>query len=187
MKNVIKIAVVFFFASAALWRCGSDAEYDVPKQDTTFRDFLQDIQSSYESSLAAQYGLYKVTNYRSFSDTTAERGDTLSIDYSGFTFNKSSQKTFGMQYIFTTNNPRDTFGTGWVENELFPLKPFTFVLGTGQTLRGIDLGLENSQQSDSVRLYLTSDLAYGGNTVGLIEPGTPVVFKVFIKEVRKKR
>ena len=187
MKNVIKIAVVFFFTSAVLWRCGSDAEYDVPAQDTTFRDFLRDIQSSYEPTLATQYGLYKVTNYESFDEITAERGDTVSIDYSGFTFNKSRQTTFGMEYIFTTNIPRDTFGTGWVENELFPLKPFTFILGTGQTLRGIDLGLENSAQGDSVRLYLTSDLAYGGNTIGLIKPGTPVVFKVILNEVRKKR
>ena len=162
-----------------------DTDYDIPKQDSTFRLFLENNQIEYVSSLAERYRLYKsVWPYHESGGTVAQFGDIIYISYSGYLF-AQTPSTFGQGSIFTTNIAADTVGTGWKSNELLPLTPAFFILGSGSTLRGIDLGLEGSAKGDTVRLYLNADLAYGDKSVGLISPGTPVVFKIYIEDIRK--
>ena len=187
MSKWIKIAIVFIFVSVSLWRCGTETDYDVPGQDSIFRTFLRDIEAEYVPALAAQYGIYKVDHHKSGSGITTQRGDTVSISYSGFTFDRANRRGFGLGSIFTTNIETDALSAGWQPNELLPVTPVSYVSGNGEILRGLDLGIENSAAGDSLRLYLTSDFAYGGNSIGYLAPGTPVVFKVYVNEIKKRR
>jgi hypothetical protein len=175
------IILMLLLASLVLWRCGSKADYDVPGQESLFRDFMVKNNFTYNASLAERYGLYRnLYDHDSLSRIFADNGDTVSIRYSGYLFNSSAR--YGLGNIFTSNIESD-----WpvMPNTMMPMLPVWFIPGTGQTLRGIELGVTGCAPGDSLRLYLTSDLAYGNRSVGLLPPGTPVVFKICIDDIRK--
>ena len=63
--------------------------------------------------------------------------------------------------------------------------PYTFVLGNG--IPGWKLGLPMIREKGTVRLLIPSTLAYRDQTVGLVPPNSPLDFRIYIKEVRKKK
>lgn len=184
MKKELLILLLFLSPLAVL-RCGTEADYDILKQDTTFRDFLRKYDIPYDASLAGREGLYKAVWPAESPGDTVCRGDTVFISYSGFLF-AQDVKTLGQGAIFTTNIKAD-LDPDWDPGNLLlmPTAPLSFVVGEGQTLRGIDRGIEECAEGDTVRLYLTSDWAYGDKAVGYLAPGTPVVFRIYVDEVKK--
>ena len=186
--NKQALLIVLLFFSLSFWRCGSESDYDVPAQDSIFRKFLENNQIEYAGGLARIHGLYKVTYpYQGSRTITAKQGDTVFMSYSGYTF-AQTPSTFGQGSIFTTNIKADAEAAGWsISSPVIDLTPASFVQGSGQVIRGIDLGVEGSAEGDTLRLYLNADLAYGDKVIGFIPAGTPVVFKIYIEEVKKRQ
>ena len=58
-------------------------------------------------------------------------------------------------------------------------------LGSVSLVKGLEYGLVNSRQNDSLLLFMTSDLVYGTENMGVVSPDQPVVWAVKIKKVVK--
>ncbi len=58
-------------------------------------------------------------------------------------------------------------------------------LGSASLVKGLEYGLVNSRQNDSLLLFMTSDLVYGTENMGVVNPDQPVVWAVKIKKVVK--
>jgi len=90
----------------------------------------------------------------------AQNGDLLSVNYAG---------------ILTDGTEFDSSYSRGV--------PFQFVLGSGQVIRGWDLGVLGMKVGGKRKLTIPSELAYGDRGVGSIPPGATLVFEVELLEI----
>ncbi|CAN5501767.1 hypothetical protein BH09MYX1_BH09MYX1_23000 [soil metagenome] len=63
--------------------------------------------------------------------------------------------------------------------------PFSFILGSGQVIKGWDQGVEGMREGESRRLTIPPDLGYGANGhPQLIQANSTLIFEVELIEVR---
>jgi FKBP-type peptidyl-prolyl cis-trans isomerase len=76
--------------------------------------------------------------------------------------------------------------TGWLENgtkfdsSLDRERPFSFLLGTGQVIKGWDMGVLGAEVGEKRRLTIPPELGYGerGTPGGPIPPNATLIFEV---------
>jgi len=80
--------------------------------------------------------------------------------------------------------------TGWLtdgtkfDSSVDRNDPFSFVLGTGQVIRGWDQGVATMRVGDKVRLTIPPELAYGSQGFpGAIPPNSTLIFEVELLSV----
>jgi len=96
---------------------------------------------------------------------TAENGDTLSAHYVGKLENGT---------VFD-----ESYGRG---------QPIQFVLGSGQLIKGWELGLVGMKEGGKRRLVIPPELGYGakGAGNGVIPPNATLIFEIELVSVQKK-
>ncbi|MGC8666529.1 MAG: FKBP-type peptidyl-prolyl cis-trans isomerase [Chthonomonadales bacterium] len=63
-------------------------------------------------------------------------------------------------------------------------RPFRFVLGAGQVIKGWDLGIAGMKAGGSRRLTLSPEFAYGAHGAGgVIPPNATLIFDVDLQEI----
>jgi FKBP-type peptidyl-prolyl cis-trans isomerase len=70
------------------------------------------------------------------------------------------------------------------ENTYSKSKPFTFTLGSGEVIQGLDLGLEGMKPGESRKIIVPAALAYGDRRVSTIPPNSTLVFQVELVEIK---
>lgn len=185
----IRNTILLLLLAAVCYRCGNDAEIDIPAQRATFQKYLEGVTKdwdgvSVDKELEQRHNIYRITPWPGNSSQRVAAGDRVTIEYYGFVF--SSGAELGMGGLFATNNRAAAIEAGLVEDvRVLPPEDLTIRQGAGEILRGIDLGLERAGLRDTILLYLTSDLTYGDKEVGFIAAGTPTVFMVAIKGINE--
>lgn len=97
------------------------------------------------------------------SGKTAENGDTLSTHYVGKLENGT---------VFD-----ESYGRG---------QPLQFVLGSGQLIRGWELGLVGMKEGGKRQLVIPSELGYGERGAGgVIPPNATLLFEIELVSVQK--
>lgn len=92
----------------------------------------------------------------------AKNGDTVSVHYTGYLTNGQ---------VFDSS-----IGRG---------EPFSFILGTGQVIRGWDEGVLGMRAGEKRKLTIPSDLAYGeAGAGGVIPPNATLVFEVEMIDIK---
>ena len=71
-----------------------------------------------------------------------------------------------------------------VDDNFNPIRPFSFVLGTGQVIKGWDDGVKMLKKGSHAMLYLPSDVAYGPSGMGPIPPNAVLMFEVEVTDVK---
>jgi len=71
----------------------------------------------------------------------------------------------------------------WAEFDSNEGKPFFFTLGSGDVIRGWDVGLVGMRQGGTRRLVVPADYGYGAKGAGPIQPNATLVFEVSLLNV----
>ncbi len=97
---------------------------------------------------------------------TAEKGDTLDVNYVGALFSNAK-----------------VFDSSWKDT---PGKSFAFTLGNGSVIKGWDTGLEGMKVGGRRELIIPSSLGYGKSGSGsTIPPNAALIFIVDLLKVTK--
>jgi FKBP-type peptidyl-prolyl cis-trans isomerase len=103
----------------------------------------------------------KTEKLRPGTGAQAKNGDTVTVHYTGWL----------------------TDGTKF-DSSVDRNDPFTFVLGTGQVIRGWDDGVAAMRLGDKVRLTIPPELAYGEQGYpGAIPPNATLIFEIELLSV----
>ena len=96
----------------------------------------------------------------------AVAGDTVTVQYVGSLTNGT---------VFDASANHGTSG-------------FTFNLGTGQVIKGWDMGVAGMKEGGKRKLVIPADLAYGSQAVGNVIPAnSTLIFEVELVKVEKAR
>ena len=82
--------------------------------------------------------------------------------------------------------------TGWLTNgkkfdsSVDAGRPFTFVLGNGEVIKGWDEGVAGMKVGGKRQLHIPPDLGYGENGTpdGTIPPNSPLIFDVQLLSIQ---
>ena len=113
-----------------------------------------------------------------------EWGDKIEIRFNAYTFTGSEPS---QSAIYWSNIPevitalsQKTDGTlDW------PTEPLTIELGKTEMLEGLEYTLPGCHEADSVQVYMTSNLAYGKNLVGVVGKNSMIAWYMKIEKVTK--
>ena len=64
-------------------------------------------------------------------------------------------------------------------------KPYVFTIGTGQVIKGMDIGLTGVCVGDALKITIPSHLAYGNRATGSIPANSDLIF--YVKVLRLDR
>ena len=110
-------------------------------------------------------GQLQVTDEVVGTGTTAETGDTVTVNYVG-------SFTNGTVFDASANHPQTANG-------------FTFTLGAGNVIKGWDEGVVGMKEGGKRRLIVPPALGYGSNDYGPIPGNSTLVFEVELLKVQK--
>ncbi|EAT88738.2 peptidylprolyl isomerase [Parastagonospora nodorum] len=118
------------------------------------------------SGTAAIMGVQK-TVISEGSGASPQKGDTVTMEYTGWLRTPGQPEEKGKQFDSTTG--RGSFQTP---------------IGVGRVIKGWDEGVVTMKLGEKARLDITSDFAYGSQAFpGLIPPNSDLIFEVELKKI----
>jgi FKBP-type peptidyl-prolyl cis-trans isomerase len=147
-SSLLALTVLATFGVAAC------EEVTAPLEDPATTSYDAALRVSIGQMTRTSSGLY-VQDIAVGSGTVADTGHTVGTYYAGWLTNGRP---------FDSN--RDTG------------RPFTFVLGRGQVIKGWDEGIRGMRVGGRRRIVVPPSLGYGGRTNGSIPAGSVLVFEV---------
>lgn len=146
----------------------SDKEFEVDRQtarmsgereeDRLLQDYLLKENIKVEPTISGMYFICK----KDGTGAAAVPGRTVTVHYSGSFINGN---------VFDSSYDRK--------------EPFTFRLGVGDVIQGLDEGISKMKVGGKAKLIIPSSLAYGDEQVGPIPPFATLIFDVELLDIQK--
>ena len=160
MKKITSIIILLVIAIIVLFLGKKFVKTDKisSKQDTmqTQTDIIKGNSSSFVKDGVT------VLIEREGTGVVAENGKSVTVNYTG---------TFENGTVFDSSIPRG--------------KPFDFTLGSGEVIKGWDIGVEGMKVGELRKLVIPSELAYGdAGAGGTIPPKSTLIFEVELLGVK---
>ena len=161
---------------------------DVIKKDPPFYDlFIRNKPNRYAyRHIVNYYEIDTITNKpKRESRPMVEMGDKIDIRFNAYTFTGSKPDTAAIYWsnipeVIKSLSKRSGNSLDW------PTEPLSIELGKTEILEGLELALaEGCREKDSVQIYMTSNLAYGKNWVGVVPKNSMVKWFLIIEKVTK--
>lgn len=161
--NSIRL-ITIIFAAVLLASCGkSEQEAATPQQAACAPQPVQQV-----SVVEIAPGLSSRVLVEGCGET-AEVGDEAAVHYTGWLFDAEAPDNRGNK--FDSSRDRN--------------KHFEFPLGGGRVIKGWDQGVVGMSVGDVRELTIAPELAYGNRDLGIIPPGSTLVFEVELAGVVK--
>ncbi len=110
-------------------------------------------------------------------DTLAS-GDSLILEYAAYIFSS------GKGSVFATNIPEIAVLAG-IDISNSGMENYGIQLGKTSLLRGVELGLRGVRKGEHSYIVFSSRFGYGNKIVGIVPKYSPLIFEVWIKDVKK--
>lgn len=181
LRVVAALFAVFFSLPAC-----SKSDDAVDRQRTSIESYLS--AQTWSESVETFGGIYRyiINSGRADYATSpqAESGDRVVINYSLYLFSSSQ----GESSLIYTNNPelQQELQEDGLNVTHWPQTSDTVTLGRTKLIRGLAVGLPGCRQGDTLKLFMCSDMGYGGSEFATLPANTPLVWNVGIQEVIKK-
>lgn len=104
------------------------------------------------------------------------------FDFAAYLFSGSVSAT---EVPYYTNIRSLVEGDTVLNTEYWSFEPQRVVLGATPMIRGLTYGLQGARESDSLQLFVTSDLAYGSGNTGVVDGDQATRWFVYIEKVIK--
>ena len=206
MKVLHKIACLGVVALVAttLLSCSNENDTVLTSQQNSISKYLTsshqpkliseaDIVNSLEDKPAfyTQWGLdiyrYIATYYDEGRENraTVERGSEIEIVYKAYIFTGSKPSTGN---LYATNDATviaELEAAGLNTSYEWTTDPLLVHFGREEILPALETALEGCKEGDSVEIYLTYDVAYGKNYVGMVPSKSSVVWYIDITSIIK--
>lgn len=111
-------------------------------------------------------------------------GDKIEINFNAYTFTGSEPNTSA---IYWSNIPEVIQEIGKKSGNTldWPTEPLTIHLGSTPILKGLEYALPGCHEADSLQVYITSNLAYGDQLIGIVPKESMVAWYMKIVKVTK--
>jgi FKBP-type peptidyl-prolyl cis-trans isomerase len=110
----------------------------------------------------------EITELKPGSGPPLSAGQKAAVNYTGWLYEASAPDNKGKEFDSSRNAGH----------------PFTFVVGTGQVIKGWDKGVLGMKVGERRRLTIPADLGYGDTGAGdVIPPGATLIFDVDLVSV----
>ena len=138
-------------------------------------------------SLFGRYAYRHIVNYYDAereNRPVVEWGDDLELNFIAYTFTGSEPATSA---IYWSNVPEIIEQLGKKSDHTldWTTEPLKIKLGTTKILEGLERTLPGCHEADSVQIYMTSNMAYGKNLVGVVPKNSMVAWYIKIRKVIK--
>ena len=149
-----------------------------------------------ETSLEVDPPFYDVINlgvYRYISNyyddgrderPMAERGDEAELTYSAYIFTGGVPRT---ESAYASNDAATiaALTEAGLNPEYWTTEPLRVKLGATDIIKGVALSLEGCREGDEVEVYMTFDMAYDDDVVGVVPKESAVVWIYTVNKVNK--
>ncbi len=194
--NILVLALSLACAcSSDDWDTLEDQREDIVEFLTEDHDPLLIAESDLEDQLEDDlpfYSTFSNTAYRYIEDyynedrllkTEATKGDTLELTFWCYDF--SSFVAPSDSYLYYTNDPsyESALAEAGLNTEYWSFEPLKIVLGDGDILNAIETSLLGCREGDKVEIYLTYNIAYGSNWIGVTTLESPIAFVCTIDSI----
>ncbi len=192
---MMKIRTILFAWLLLFAACSDDDTDTVVEQQEDIVSFLTSTHSPAlisEKSVAESldddpefYSTSGYTTYRYIEDyyntdreqyKLLEKGDVITITFWCYDF--STYTTPSDSYLYYTNDPayEQAFQEAGLNTQYWSFEPLEITLGAGDILNSIETALVGCRVNDKVELYLTYNMAYGSQWVGVTSLEEPMAF-----------
>ncbi len=138
-------------------------------------------------TLFSRYAYRHIVNYYD-SDRedrpVVEWGDRLEVRFTAYTFTGSDPSESA---VYWSNNPDLIKKLGERSGNTldWSTEPLTITLGSTDIIDGLEHTLPGCHEADSVQVYMTSNLAYGKQLIGVVPKNSMVAWYMRIEKVTK--
>ena len=138
-------------------------------------------------SVFGRYAYRHIVNYYDAgreNKPVVEWGDKLEIRFNAYTFTSSEPSESA---IYWSNVPKviEKLGESSGNTLDWSSEPLAIELGTTPILEGLERTLPGCHEADSVQVYMTSNLAYGKQLIGVVPKNSMVAWYMKIEKVTK--
>lgn len=175
MKRFLSIVVL----GVLLLGCSTE-ENVVDDQKISIRKYLEGKSLAYEELSGVFRHVYNADREDYEQAQRVAYGDVVEINFAIHKFGSP----FGALYYSNVRLPeieKDTV----LNTEYWDFNPLRARLGSTKLIRGLEYGLVGSREGDSLWLFLTSDVMYGGNDNGIIPGNEATAWAVKINKVER--
>lgn len=148
-------------------------------------DVIEENPAFYE--IFGRYAYRHIANY--YDEGREDKpvvawGDKVEIRFDAYTFTGSEPNVSNLYWsniheTIVEVGDKSNYTLDWSE------EPLTIVLGQTEILEGLELTLPGCHETDSVQVYMTSNLAYGKKLIGVVPKNSMVAWYMKIEKVTK--
>lgn len=138
-------------------------------------------------SVYSRYAYRHIVNYYDAGREerpVVEWGDRLELRFNAYTFSGSEPANSNI-YWSNIAEIIDILGDKSTDTLDWSTEPLSVTLGSTKILEGLEHTLPGCHEADSVQVFMTSNLAYGKNLIGVVPKNSMVAWYLKIEKVIK--
>lgn len=138
-------------------------------------------------TLFSRYAYRHIVNYYDAEREdrpVVEWGDRLELRFNAYTFSGSEPSNSNI-YWSNIAEIIDSLGDKSTDTLDWSTEPLSVTLGSTAILEGLEHVLPGCHEADSVQVFMTSNLAYGKNLIGVVPKNSMIAWYLKIEKVIK--
>jgi hypothetical protein len=189
-----KLFAYYILIACVLSACGKD-ENVAERETTAFKSYLD--RNAYVNNLPCDSlggGVWRVLENgdrdgRDEQLPRATHGSMVEIFYEGHIFHseldlKPQQTTYPAPFVTNIEELIAGMGELGLDATYWSTDPLEVRIGDGTLAGGLERGIEGAYLGDVILVLLTSEAGYGRKPMGMVPQNTPLIFRIYINDVR---